>query len=148
MLTLPTLAKNVTYDSCLARDPYRLVFSPGDTSPNSQFWVRLQNVPTKWGDTIDATRAQMLHALEDPLNQRFVTLSDTDVPLYPARMTYLQLMAETKARLSACKAWDLVNINRYTCRWAAHFLPDTIVCDSSIRSSRKCNKHSRQHAVC
>ena len=82
------------------------------------FWVHSQNVPTKWGDTIDATRAQMLHALEDPLNQRFVTLSDTDVPLYPARMTYLQLMAETKARLSACKAWDLVNINRYTCRSA------------------------------
>lgn len=72
-------------------------------------------MPTQWGDTIDATRAQLRHALTDPLNQRFLMLSDTDVPLYPARMVYLQLMSETKSRVSACKRYDLVNINRYTC---------------------------------
>lgn len=76
-------------------------------------------VATNWGDTIDATRAQLRHALQDPLNQRFLLLSDTDVPLYPARMVYLQLMGEPKSRVAACKGWDLVNINRYTCRSAA-----------------------------
>ena len=70
---------------------------------------------TAWGDTIDATRAQLRHALQDPLNQRFITLSDTDIPTYPARLVYLQLMSERKSRISACKAWDLTNINRYTC---------------------------------
>lgn len=76
----------------------------------------LQMVPTHWGDTIDATRAQLRHALKEALNQRFLLLSDTDVPLYPARLVYLQLMSEPKSRVSACKGWDLVNIDRYTCR--------------------------------
>lgn len=45
------------------------------------------------------SRAQ---ALEDPLNERFVLLSDSDLPLYPASLVWRQLMAEGASRSGAC----------------------------------------------
>ena len=56
----------------------------------------MQSIATSWGDTIEAMRALLRAALADPLNQRFLTLSDSDVPLYPATLTYLQLMQVSK----------------------------------------------------
>jgi len=41
-------------------------------------------------------------ALEEPLNQRFVLLSESDIPLYPPAVVWLQLMSEQKSRIHAC----------------------------------------------
>ena len=41
-------------------------------------------------------------ALEEPLNQRFVLLSESDIPLYPPAVVWLQLMSERKSRIHAC----------------------------------------------
>lgn len=41
-------------------------------------------------------------ALKDPLNQRFVLLSETCVPLYPAAVVWAQLMGEPRSRVNAC----------------------------------------------
>ena len=41
-------------------------------------------------------------ALQDPLNQRFVLLSESDAPLYPAPMTWLQLVTEMQSRVRVC----------------------------------------------
>ena len=47
-------------------------------------------------------------ALEDPLNQRFVFLSEACAPLIPAATMYAQLMSESKSRINACNKpdWD------------------------------------------
>ena len=61
-------------------------------------------VRAAWGDhsVVEATRALLREALADPLNQRFVLLSEADAPLYSAAATYAQLMSEPKSRINAC----------------------------------------------
>ena len=49
------------------------------------------NLCAGWGDTTRAVRELLRAALLEPRNQRFILLSDADIPLYPATMTYLQL---------------------------------------------------------
>lgn len=58
----------------------------------------------KWGTfaLVEATRALMRAALEDPLNQKFVLLSEAGIPLYPPDTFYMQLMSETKSRINSC----------------------------------------------
>ena len=41
-------------------------------------------------------------ALKDPLTQRFVTLSESCVPVFPAEASWLQLMAQPLSRINAC----------------------------------------------
>ena len=47
----------------------------------------------------------MAQALQDPLAQRFVVLSESCVPLFPADAVWLQLLAQPKSRLNACLDW-------------------------------------------
>lgn len=46
-------------------------------------------------------------ALADPLNQRFVLLSDSCMPTWPPATAYWQLMVEEKSRLNTCTGWDI-----------------------------------------
>ena len=56
---------------------------------------------------VEAERSLLEAALADALNQRFVLLSDSCIPLYPPAFAYLQLMAEQRSRVNACsKASD------------------------------------------
>eukprot|EP00798_Chlamydomonas_sp_ICE-L_P022984 gene22984-30172_t len=41
-------------------------------------------------------------AVRDPLNQKFILLSESCLPLYPPEVMYAQLMAEGKSRINAC----------------------------------------------
>ena len=41
-------------------------------------------------------------ALVNPRNQRFVLLSETCVPLYPAAVVWAQLMGERRSRMNTC----------------------------------------------
>ena len=41
-------------------------------------------------------------ALEDPANARFVLLSETCVPLYPAPVVWAQLQGQNRSRVNAC----------------------------------------------
>lgn len=59
-------------------------------------------VAADWGNLNDAERVLVLAALRDPRNQRFVLMSDSDIPLYPAPMVWAQLMAEDGSRVGAC----------------------------------------------
>ncbi|KAL4439980.1 hypothetical protein ABPG75_002981 [Micractinium tetrahymenae] len=60
---------------------------------------------TQWGSAaiMDAERALLEAALRDPANERFVLLSDTDIPLYDPLTFYQQLMHESKSRVRACR---------------------------------------------
>ncbi|KAK9842288.1 hypothetical protein WJX81_004782 [Elliptochloris bilobata] len=74
-------------------------------------------VKVKWGEysVVEASRALLREALKDPLNKRFVLLSETCNPLLPAATVYTQLMAESKSRINACAMSDR---SRNVERWA------------------------------
>ena len=52
---------------------------------------------------VEAERALLAAALADPRAQVFALLSESCVPLYPAATIYLQLMAEQRSRVNACR---------------------------------------------
>ena len=57
-----------------------------------------------WGahELVEVARNLMREALKDPLNRKFILLSESGLPLYPPTTTYLQLMQEDKSRLDSC----------------------------------------------
>ena len=63
-----------------------------------------ERVKVEWGShaMVDATRALLRNALENPLNQKFMLLSEAGIPLYPPSVVYHQLVTETKSRIMAC----------------------------------------------
>jgi hypothetical protein len=68
-------------------------------------WVLVvSRAQTLWGthSLTAAARALLKQSLQDALNQRFVLLSEWDVPLYPPTLVYAQLMHEQKSRIRAC----------------------------------------------
>lgn len=75
---------------------------------NSILTLRATLPPTQ------ATRLLLRAALEDPLNQRFVFLSEACAPLIPAAALYAQLMSEPKSRINACSA-PAANLNLDRC---------------------------------
>lgn len=62
-------------------------------------------VKTEWGEHSLVTAARLLlqAALENPLNQKFVLLSESGIPLYPPTTIYQQLLTEPKSRINACR---------------------------------------------
>ena len=63
-----------------------------------------QRLVTKWGhhSTTEVTRRMIRAALQDPLNQRFVQLSESCIPLYPPAMVHQQLTLDPVSRIGAC----------------------------------------------
>ena len=61
-------------------------------------------VDANWGShsLIDATRVLYAAALTNPLNSKFVLISEADVPLYSSLVVYRQLVSEEKSRINAC----------------------------------------------
>jgi hypothetical protein len=61
-------------------------------------------VETQWGahTLVEATRHLLWEAFRDPLNTRFLLLSESDIPLYDPLTMYQQLQAEENSRLDTC----------------------------------------------
>ncbi len=61
-------------------------------------------VAARWGQhaLVDAERVLTRAALADSRNTRFVLISESGVPLYPADTIYQQLMHEDNSRVNAC----------------------------------------------
>lgn len=51
----------------------------------------------------EAERLLLAAALADASNQRFVLISETCIPLYPAPVVWAQLLSEPLARMHACR---------------------------------------------
>lgn len=73
--------------------------------------ARVQPAEACWGGPVparpsamqmEAERRLVAAAVHDPRNARFILLSETCVPLYPAPAAYLQLMGEVRSRINAC----------------------------------------------
>lgn len=77
-----------------------------DYHKNSLFRGKLvtHRVATQWGahTLVEATRHLLWEAFRDPLNTRFILLSESDIPLYDPLTFYQQLQSETKSRLDTC----------------------------------------------
>lgn len=80
-------------------------------------------------------------ALQDPLNERFVLLSESCIPLYPASVVWAQLFSEPRSKIHACA--DLDNPDdegrRMTYRLDA---------DSNVPKQQWGVRHSRSDAHC
>lgn len=65
----------------------------------------VNRVHVDWGTfSLVAALKNLLHvALEDPLNQKFMLLSESGIPLYPAQTLWVELMVEEKSRVNACE---------------------------------------------
>lgn len=65
----------------------------------------VDRVHVEWGSfSLVAALKNLLHvALEDPLNQKFMLLSESGIPLYPAETLWVELMVEEKSRVNACE---------------------------------------------
>ena len=70
-----------------------------------------------WGDwtLAEASRVLIREALKNPLNQRFIMLSESCVPLYPPAVVYQQLMWEKKSRINACDSDPNYYRDNYRC---------------------------------
>jgi len=55
----------------------------------------------------------MAAALEDPLTQRFMTVSESCIPLYSPAVTYHQLMYSEKSRINACTTREDWGLDQY-----------------------------------
>jgi len=55
-----------------------------------------------WVWQMQAERNLMEVALQQPLNERFVLLSETCIPLYPATLVWAQLLSQPRSRIHAC----------------------------------------------
>ena len=88
--------------------------------PSSVFYKRelpaSERLVTKWGhhSTTEVTRRMIKAALQDPLNQRFVQLSESCIPMYPPAMVHQQLTLDPVSRIGACikEGFDR-NVQRY-----------------------------------
>lgn len=67
-----------------------------------------ERVKTAWGSStlIEAARYLLFEAFKDPLNERFMLLSESDVPLYDPLTLYSQLVYENASRINACGPGD------------------------------------------
>ena len=78
-------------------------------SPGSVFEGALlpegTRVAASWGghDLVDAARALLRAALADPLNERFVLLSESGAPTMAPSLVYMQLLGSRLSRINACE---------------------------------------------
>eukprot|EP00891_Asterochloris_glomerata_P002641 jgi/Astpho2/2641/fgenesh1_pg.00049_%23_18_t len=73
---------------------------------------------TSWGhhSTTEVSRRMIMAALQDPLNQFFIQLSESCVPIYPPAMVHQQLLQDTRSRINACPDTGL-DTNPYRWNW-------------------------------
>lgn len=101
---------------------------------------------TGWGEhsTTEAVRNVLKQAILDPLNQRFVLLSETCVPLYPPSTVYQQLMIGSKSRINACQRdwWE-----RHDSRYPVHQPPKILTVQNILQRhlSFLCLKQAAQY---
>ena len=65
------------------------------------------HIQASWGgfELVDIAKELFRAALTDAANQKMVLLSESCLPLYPATLTYAQLISEPKSRINACHDW-------------------------------------------
>ena len=62
-------------------------------------------VHVDWGtfSLVAALKELIMSGLEDRLNQKFMLISESGIPLYPGETMWVELMVEEKSRINACE---------------------------------------------
>ena len=65
------------------------------------------HIQASWGgfELVDIAKELFRAALAEAANRKMVLLSESCLPLYPATLTYTQLLSEPKSRINACHDW-------------------------------------------
>jgi hypothetical protein len=99
-----------------------------------------------WGsaDLVQATRFLLWEAFRDPLNHRFILMSESDLPLFHPLVLYRQIMGEEKSRVNAWeRPWWEVDSWRFSWRMA---MPPFNIYQSLWRKSSQWFSLIRSHA--
>ncbi|CAL5228886.1 g12101 [Coccomyxa viridis] len=82
-------------------------------------------VHVDWGtfSLVAALKELIMSGLEDRLNQKFMLISESGIPLYPGETMWVELMVEEKSRINACELGTLNNMyHRWTPEMETDFL--------------------------
>eukprot|EP00884_Botryococcus_braunii_P001790 jgi/Botrbrau1/11611/Bobra.0209s0002.1 len=119
--------------------------------PKSADWasrVIEERIVTDWGgfSLVEAAQALFRQALKDPLNQRFILISESDLPLYPPDVVYTQLMYSGLSRINACLSRPDWGLDDY--RWTDQITDDSggRIQKSDWRKSHQWSGLIRKHA--
>ncbi|CAD7704087.1 unnamed protein product, partial [Ostreobium quekettii] len=94
---------------------------------------------------VEAQLRLLEEALLDPLNAKFVMLSDSTIPVHRPEIVYLQLIHEDKSRINACQAKDTERWRLNPQRWDGKMKTDYLNI-SHWRKSSFWNALRRDHA--
>ncbi|KAK9812629.1 hypothetical protein WJX72_000912 [[Myrmecia] bisecta] len=101
-------------------------YAPGNLFAGYEVPGRIQ---VFWGQfsVVEAERVLLRVALKDPLNQRFLLLSETCLPIYPPQVLYAQVMSEVYSRVNACNLHTIEDARRRSVeRWHPHMQTDQL----------------------
>jgi hypothetical protein len=92
---------------------------PAALSPLWRSRLVQHRVPTEWGthSLVEATRSLLWEAFKDPANERFVLVSEADIPIWDPLTFYHELMAEQRSRVDAWWHPDM-DLDRWSWRMA------------------------------
>lgn len=109
------------------------VHAPPDVKESSLYtlfrgFMVQDRVAPQWGShqLVEATRYMMWEAYRDPLNERFILVSESDIPLVNPLVLYNQLMSEELSRINTCKgprndrrrwSWRMATENLHPSDW-------------------------------
>lgn len=109
-----------------------------------------ERIQVEWGQhsVVEAERLLLKTALADPLNEVFIFLSESCIPLYPHHIVYAQLMAESKSRIHACANPNDPENGKNTMdyRWQPNMLSIGNVTKEDWRKSSQWISLHRKHA--
>lgn len=119
---------NILYGEIDFNDPLKrqILFSvyvhvpPGKEDELHPMWrskLIKHRIQPQWGthQIIEATRELLRVAYRDPLNSRFLLVSESDIPLYDPLTFYRQLMFEQKSRVATSD--DTHSVDNYRWHW-------------------------------
>jgi hypothetical protein len=102
---LDAIARQSLFDVWVHPPPTFPGFPPGSLFAGRELPPALRTA-THWGthSLVDAARALLAAALTNPRAQKFVLLSESDLPLYHPAALHAQLAGEPRSRVNACNA--------------------------------------------
>ena len=83
---------------------------------------------------IDAARRLLAVALANAMNEKFILLSESDIPLYAPGLVYSQLIAEPWSRMDACGS--------AVCSQSVQPMHDSLIVFSCLAISAFCSECS------
>ncbi|KAK9867038.1 hypothetical protein WJX84_009178 [Apatococcus fuscideae] len=104
--SIPAHRRQHLFSLYLHNSPDHPGFPPGHIFHQTEIPGRVPNFLGHQPRTV-AVKRLLEVALWEPLNQRFVVLSEATIPIYPPQAVYRQLLSETFSRINACNLEEI-----------------------------------------